>query len=88
MYGQWAEILQVQGMEALQVLCQGIQGDLQGDYGDTVKHFALVLDERLLQEGETKQYFVEVLLPSRTAGGEVQVLPERECRFMVFVAGF
>ena len=56
------------------ISCQGEQGNLQGNYVDTVKHFCFVVKQRwLIQAGESVCFY-EVLVPNENF--DIQVLTD------------
>ena len=54
------------------ISCQGNQGNLEGDYGDTLKHFCFILKERWIVKSGEAVCFYEVLVPDETC--DIQVL--------------
>ena len=72
MYHNYAAKLRTQNMSILCISCAGNQGTLQGNYGDTVKHFAFIIDQACLIKNKVSQHFFEVLVPD--AAGPVQFL--------------
>ena len=48
MYHNYAAKLRTQNMSILCISCAGNQGTLQGNEGDTVKHFAFIIDQACL----------------------------------------
>jgi hypothetical protein len=78
MYQDFAELMTNRGMSGLYISCTGHQGALEGDYGDTKKHFCFIINETSLINDTVSQYFFEVLVPDENSPlqslcGEVEV---------------
>ena len=73
MYEEFQVRMDALGMTPLEISCEGNQGNLLFDYGDTVKHFAFVLDKRSFStDGKIEQEFYELLVPLENS--PIQVL--------------